>query len=135
MENKLDNLVDRAIRETAAAQGGHVIPGFEVNFTRDTISPGTRIRCAWEVRASVIPDQPIAEYTRRWILTSEQWEKDLEDSAPVREMPEDEYQKWLAAGNKVKSTFVEYQTAATDYARKLQNPAGLNWVTVDWIWY
>lgn len=139
MEQTFDDLVDRAIRESVEAQGGQVIsiqiPGPELNPERDTVSPGTRLRCAWEVMGSVIPQQPMPEFTRRWILTSEQWEKDLEESAPIRAMSDEDYKAWLQAGNHYESTFQKYQNAAMVYAQSLQNPQSLNWVTVNWIWY
>ena len=31
-------------------------------------------RCAWEIRAGIIPGQPDAEHTERFVLTSAEWE-------------------------------------------------------------
>lgn len=118
---------------------GHVheiiIPGVKLNPEKDTITPGTRIRCLWEVVSGVLPCTPEPEFTRRWIMTSEAWEKDLEESKPIRDMPDEEYKAWLAAGNHYESTFQKFQNAAAVYAQSLQNPNATNWVRVDWIWY
>ncbi len=69
-------------------------------------------RCAWEVTAGIIPGQPMPEYSRRWGLTSKQWE---------------------SAGNV--ALYNSCLVAAMEYARYLMEPRSLNWVRVDWIWF
>jgi len=76
-----------------------------------TSTPGDRLRCAWEVTAGLIPGQPMQEYSRSWLLTSEAY------YSP--EGPEH---------------FKRLQQAASDYALSLQEPRMLNWVRLDWIY-
>ncbi len=82
------------------------------------MSTGDRARAAWEVTAGLIPGQPMAEYTRRWILTSSEWYgTDGQQSAQGAAL------------------FNAALVAAHEYARYLMNPGALNWVRVDWIWF
>lgn len=91
----------------------------------DTVTPGTRLRCSWEVRAGIVPGSPMMEHTKRWHLTSEQWEIE-------NQMTDDQFKVAHPDG---RSTFAKFQTAAYDYANSLTDPRGLNWVSVEWIWY
>lgn len=77
-------------------------------------------RCAWEVTAGLIPGQPMAEYTRRWGLTSSQWYDNEDTSGPSPQ--------GVALYN-------AHLVAAMEYARYLMNPGALNWVRVEWIWF
>ena len=98
--------------------------GLELDATKDTISPGTRLRCIWTVTAGVMPGHPEAEYTRRWCLTSETWEK---ESA----MTDEAFKAIFPDGF---STFAKYKMAAIAYADSLHDPRGLNWVKLEWMW-
>lgn len=69
-----------------------------------------RVRIIIEVRAGVIPDKPMPEYSKRFIIT----EKDWEDTS----------------GNAV----MEKYGYAQEYMRNLWRPEGLNWVRCDWIY-
>jgi hypothetical protein len=84
---------------------------------RDTVSseaPGDRLRCSWEVTAGLLPRDPMPEYTRRWLLTSETF---------YAEQAEQQYK-----------TFQRYQAEAREYARSLEIPSALNWVNVEWVY-
>jgi len=72
---------------------------------------GTRVRCAWEVTAGLIPEKPIPEYSRSWIVTSEVY--------------------YSPDGPKFCEDF---QKQALDYVKSLQDPRSLNWVKLDWIY-
>jgi hypothetical protein len=96
----------------------------EAKQPRDTKSEGTRGRCAWEVTAGVIPGQPMPEYTRRWFLTGETWERE-------NAMSDEEFKKECPDG----STFLRFRDEADDYAKHLHDPRSLNWVRVEWIWF
>jgi hypothetical protein len=82
-------------------------------------------RCVWEVVAGLIPGQPIAEFTRKWIITSECWEKENEAS-------DEEFRKEHPDG---KSTYARFCEEAHEYGRSLTDPRRINWVRVDWIWF
>lgn len=62
-----------------------------------------------EVVAGVLPGQPEPEFTRKWAITSEQWEKDRD--AVIRAYGE-----------------------SREYAAQLENPSRVNWVRRDWVW-
>lgn len=81
----------------------------------DTVSSeGGRLRVAWTVTAGIIPLQPLADYTRRWLLTSETYYAERERSSI--------------------ETFIRYKIEAHDYARELENPGLLNWVNLEWVY-
>jgi hypothetical protein len=63
--------------------------------------------------------------TRRWFITSEQWELD-------NDMTDAEFSKAHPDG---RSTFWNFRDEAIEYAKTLFDPRSLNWVRVDWIWY
>jgi hypothetical protein len=76
-------------------------------------------KAAWEVTAGLIPGQPMPEYTRVWSLQANEW-ADAEG--------------FLLLPHAI--AFFNAQTAAAmEYARALMEPASLNWVRVDWIWF
>lgn len=76
-----------------------------------------RAKGAWEVRAGVIPLQPEPDYTRRWAYTSEMYEAD------ARKGPQE------------RTYFADMRDEAMEYAKRLTDPAALNWVELTWIWY
>lgn len=67
-----------------------------------------RLKLAIEVRAGIIPGQPMEEHSKNWYMTREEF---------------DNKDTWLAAIG-----------AAHIYALTLQDPARLNWVKLEWIW-
>lgn len=75
------------------------------------------LRGAWEVRAGVIPEQAMPEYTRQFFYTTPQYEEDK--ARPQSEM----------------TTFRNLADEAQRYALGLMNPAFVNWVETVWIWY
>lgn len=71
-------------------------------------------RCAIEVHAGLIPRKPIEEFTRRWFVTSTEWQE-AQDQGEL-----------LARINGM----------ATGYAQYLMlQPDRLNWVQVEWVWF
>lgn len=86
---------------------------------------GTRARCAWEVRAGVLPSVPIPEHTKIFTVTSDTYYADLE-------MKDEEFKAKYPDGNGV---FKQAQKEAYDYALSLHDPRSFNWVAVDWIYY
>lgn len=69
-----------------------------------------------EVMAGVIPGEPIANYTKRWGYTSE-------DYAHDKTVPPDQ-----------PTIFSLRLQEAHNYAMGLSNPGYVNWVRIDWIW-
>jgi hypothetical protein len=71
-------------------------------------------RVAVEVVAGLIPQRPEPEFTRRWVLSSQEW-ADAENPSEL---------------------LAEMNGRATGYAGLLMlQPDRLNWVRVDWIWF
>lgn len=68
------------------------------------------------VYAGVIPGTPMAEFTKNWGYTSEDYEAD-------KLVPPDQ-----------PTIFSQRLDEAHKYAMGLSNPAYVNWVRVDWIW-
>ena len=73
-------------------------------------------RCAWEVRAGIIPGTPAPEHTRRWGLTAAEWESE-----------------------RGLQLFCERQAVAQAYASYLSLLSSqgreVNWVETTFIWY
>lgn len=67
-------------------------------------------RCALEVIAGVIPGNAEPEYTKRFVVTSDEYERQPEIIIDVRDR-------------------------AFAYAKTIMNPRILNWVRIDWIWF
>ena len=93
---------------------------------KDKATPGSRARMCWEVVAGLVPGSPIPELTRRWTVSSETYYR-------IMELPQEDYDKEFPAhaGNPIR----EFQKEAEDYAAALTNPAHVNWVRVDWIYF
>jgi hypothetical protein len=67
-----------------------------------------------EVVAGVLPEHPEPEYTKRWGITSDEWE---------------------AAGPNAPDLLAERNGQAQGYAALLMlQPDRFNWVRVDWLW-
>lgn len=85
-------------------------------------------RAAIEVTAGLIPGQPMDEFTRRWWITSEEWQAAGEKD---KELPQDHIGQF--DGNNL---LTDRQGPAMAYAQLLMlQPQVLNWVRVDWIWF
>jgi hypothetical protein len=70
------------------------------------------VRCIWEVLAGVVPEIPMEELTKRFVLTRA--EASSEDAPHV----------WS-----------ERRIAAYNYAMSLTDPNVVNWVRIDWVWF
>jgi hypothetical protein len=64
-------------------------------------------RCAFEVVAGVLPDQPEPELTKHFFMTTDD--------------PDERFQ--------------ELYTEAREYAETLIDPSRLNWVRLEWVWF
>lgn len=74
-------------------------------------------KATWEVQAGLIPGQPMEEFSRQFVYTDADYEKD-------RQVPPDEMTQFTAS-----------MYAAMDYAKSLTDPRRVNWVSVNWIWF
>jgi hypothetical protein len=73
-------------------------------------------KALFEVRAGVIPGEAMAEYTKQWGYTSDDYERD-------KDTPRDQ-----------PTIFSKRLEEVHVYAMGLSNPFYVNWVRVDWIW-
>ena len=71
------------------------------------------LRAAWQVQAGLIPGTPMPDYSKSWFYTYEHYESD---------------------GMERGDTFSRLQAEATAWAANLQE-CGLNWVSVEYLWY
>ena len=67
------------------------------------------LKCTVMVTAGVVLGEAMPDLTRRWDFT----QKDM-DNPPA---------------------YIDKTGSAMNYAMSLQNPAQVNWVKFDWIWY
>lgn len=76
------------------------------------------LKAAWEVRAGIIPGQPMEEFSKAWHYTSQDYEADC--AMPVDTAEQSRFQRMAAE--------------ARAYADGLVDPRRLNWVTCTWMW-
>lgn len=71
------------------------------------------VRVVIEVQAGLITERPLPELTRRWVLTSREWDAATDKSEALAEL----------------------SGRALGYATLLMlQPDRLNWVRTDWLW-
>jgi hypothetical protein len=71
----------------------------------------TTLRSAWDVTAGLILGRPDDQHTKRFVLTSDDMESD-----PT-------------------GRFLATRQQAIEYATSIMDPAYLNWVRIDWVWF
>jgi hypothetical protein len=89
-------------------------------------TPGTTLRCFWEVTAGVIPGHPMPELSKSWTITEEYVQT-------IREMDELTQEQWMEHFPEGTKLF-QFQQDALEYARSLTDPSKVNWVKVEWVW-
>lgn len=71
-------------------------------------------RIVLEVTAGLIPGEPMAEFTKRWVISSTEWNNHQHDEAPL---------------------MADYNGRALGYAGLLMlQPNRVNWVRTEWIY-
>lgn len=74
-------------------------------------------KAAVEVTAGVLPGTPEDQYTKKWFLTSREWEQAMHDGT-------------------MGTVLAELNGRALGYAGMLMlQPDRLNWVRTEWIWF
>ena len=82
-------------------------------------------RLAIEVTAGVVPGRAEPEFTRRWAITSTEWEQ--AQDADLKADEEHRFHTYLLLSGRA--------AMADEYARMLRNPSRWNWVRTDWVWF
>lgn len=91
-----------------------------------------QLRAAFEVRAGLIPDQAMPEYTKQFFYTSE----DREDDAKLPPMPEGHTIDMNGSLDQPHmSIFTRRHIEAMRYYSELVDPTRINWVSLTWIWF
>lgn len=80
------------------------------------------------VTAGLIPFEPEESFTRRWEITSSEWEAAQAADEDLRSGSDHEHAFHAA----LKLAFVAAE--ADEYARLLRNPGRFNFVRTDWVW-
>jgi hypothetical protein len=83
------------------------------------MSESARLKAAWEVRAGLIPGQPMEEYTQQFFYTSDDYEEDGKHAKEVSYHP----------------IFMKRMAEASSYHQQMSNPQMLNWAELSFIWY
>lgn len=81
-----------------------------------------------EVSAGVIPGTAEPQFTRRWGITSAEWEKAVADDAELLEHGDEGHAFAVAL------LLASRAAVADEYARLLRNPNRFNFVRTDWLW-
>ncbi len=77
------------------------------------------LAASWEVRAGVIPGQPIPEYTKQFHYTSRDKESDAEHAKDFGYQP----------------LFSKQMACAAAYHMQMTDPRVNNWAELTFIWY
>jgi hypothetical protein len=87
-----------------------------------------------EVTAGIIPGTPEPAFTRRWVITSSEWElAQAADAELLQQAQEGE----PSAGDHAMhaALLLAFRAAEADeYARLLRNPQRFNFVRTEWVW-
>jgi hypothetical protein len=77
-----------------------------------------------QVDAGLMPGEPEEKFSRRWVITTAEWERALREDAIS-----DEAHAQHAA------LLLMFRAAQADeYARLVRDPARFNWVRTEWTW-
>ena len=77
------------------------------------------LKAAWEVRAGIIPGQPIPELTKQFFYTSRDHEEDGEHAKELGYQP----------------LFMKQMACANSYHMQMSDPRINNWAELTFIWY
>jgi hypothetical protein len=77
------------------------------------------LAAAWEIRAGVIPGQPIPEYTKQFLYTSADKETDGDHAKEIGYQP----------------LFMKQMACASSYHQQMSDPRINNWAELTFIWY
>lgn len=78
-----------------------------------------RLRASWTVTAGVVPGMVESGLSRSWFYTGTEYDEDLKNGGDMS----------------ATSHFTRMMTEANNYATTITNPASINWVRVDFMWY
>lgn len=93
---------------------------------------GAAARAVLEVRAGLVPEKPIATFTRQFWITAEEWEKAKIATEKVMAGDRDWYRDGPAP---TAIALLDVQGKASAYAAWLMvQPDLVNWVRTDWVW-
>jgi hypothetical protein len=87
-----------------------------------------------EVTAGLIPGQPEDEFTRRWAITSAEWELAQAADAEILQRAQEEGGRGSNQAMHAALLLAFRAAEADEYARLLRNPDRFNWTRTDWIW-
>lgn len=85
-----------------------------------------------EVQAGLLPGEADPKFSRRWAVTSAEWEdaqrRDAETLQQAQESgePAEAMEMYLLLASRA--------AVADEYARALRDPSRINWVRTEWIW-
>lgn len=77
------------------------------------------LKASWEIRAGVIPGQPLPEYTKRFLYTSGDHQEDEAHAKDISYQP----------------LFMKQMACANAYCQQMSDPRLNNWVELTFIWY
>lgn len=77
----------------------------------------SNLRYAVEVVAGLVPGKPDPEFTKRFVVTAEEWALTSAGDGHQVQNPESPWGQ------------------AREYAESLVNPSRVNWVRIEWVWF
>jgi hypothetical protein len=94
-------------------------------YVNDPTKTQAKVRIIIEITAGVIPGMPADEYSRRFIISSEEWYGEGDASTP---------EKAAQLKHNSEEAVMKMYGYAQEYARSLWNPKIVNWVTTNWLY-
>lgn len=73
-----------------------------------------RLRCMWTVTAGIITGVIMPEYTRQWLVGSDEWD--------------------MLSDQQKGDLILARREAVHEYARDITNPNAINWVKTEFMW-
>ena len=86
------------------------------------------VKLVIEVTAGIRPGLPEPQFTRRWTLTSDEWERAQVEDDELHKNGDNEHAMHAALLLGARAA------EADEYARLLRNPQRFNWVRTEWEW-
>lgn len=88
-----------------------------------------------EVTCGVIPGTPEPEFTRRWAITSAEWDLANQADAELLQQSQESGDPGPAGHAFHAMLKLSFTAAEADeYARLMRNPQRFNWVRTEWLW-
>lgn len=92
------------------------------------------VKLVIEVTAGIIPGTPEAAFSRRWVITSSEWEAAQDADGELLQQAQEGDAEAEGHAMHVALLLAFRAAEADEYARLLRNPLRFNFVRTEWVW-